>query len=65
MIQENGAGSYVFTPFPEDLKKIDIGDFYSDYSKIKINLGWNPDVSIDAGFRKTIEYFRNNYEYYV
>jgi nucleoside-diphosphate-sugar epimerase len=65
MIQENGAGSYVFTPFPEDLKKIDIGDFYSDYSKIKINLGWNPEVSIDAGFRKTIEYFRNNYKYYV
>ncbi|MDO8951911.1 MAG: NAD-dependent epimerase/dehydratase family protein, partial [Draconibacterium sp.] len=65
MIEENNAGSYVFTPFPEDLKKIDIGDFYSDYSKIKINLGWNPEVSIDAGFRETIEYFRNNYEYYV
>ena len=65
MIEENNAGSYVFTPFPEDLKKIDIGDFYSDFSKIKTNLGWNPEVSIDAGFRETIEYFRNNYEYYV
>jgi len=65
MIEENNAGSYVFTPFPEDLKKIDIGDFYSDYSKIKINLGWNPEVSINAGFRETIDYFRNNYEYYV
>ena len=65
MIEENNAGKYIFTPFPEELKKIDIGDFYSDFSKIKINLGWNPEVSIDAGFRKTIEYFRNNYEYYV
>jgi len=26
---------------------------------------WDPEVSIDAGFRETIEYFRNNYEYYV
>jgi len=65
MIHENNAGNYIFTPFPEELKKIDIGDFYSDFSKIKINLGWNPEVSIDAGFRETIEYFRNNYEYYV
>ena len=65
MIEENNAGKYIFTPFPEELRKIDIGDFYSDFSKIKINLGWNPEVSIDAGFRKTIEYFRNNYEYYV
>ena len=65
MIEENNAGKYIFTPFPEELRKIDIGDFYSDFSKIKINLGWNPEVSIYAGFRKTIEYFRNNYEYYV
>jgi nucleoside-diphosphate-sugar epimerase len=65
MIEENSAGKYLFIPFPEELKKIDIGDFYSDFSKIKTNLGWNPEVSIDAGFRETIEYFRNNYEYYV
>lgn len=65
IIEENNAGKYIFTPFPEELKKIDIGDFYSDYSKIKTNLGWNPEVSIDAGFKKTIEYFRNNYEFYV
>jgi len=65
MIEENNAGEYLFIPFPEELKKIDIGDFYSDFSKIKTNLGWNPEVSIDAGFRETIEYFRNNYEYYV
>ena len=65
MIEENNAGKYIFIPFPEELKKIDVGDFYSDYSKIKINLGWNPEVSINAGFKETIEYFRNNYEYYV
>jgi len=65
MIEENKTGEYIFIPFPEELKKIDIGDFYSDFSKIKINLGWNPEVSTNAGFRETIEYFRNNYEYYV
>lgn len=65
MIEENNAGSFNFIPFPEELKKIDIGDFYSDYSKIKSILGWNPKVSNREGFKETIEYFRNNYEYYV
>lgn len=65
MIKENNAGSFNFIPFPEELKKIDIGDFYSDYSKIKSILGWNPKVSNREGFKETIEYFRNNYEYYV
>jgi nucleoside-diphosphate-sugar epimerase len=65
MIDEYKAGRYIFTPFPEELKKIDIGDFYSDYSKIKTNLGWNPEVSIESGFNETIEYFRKNYEFYV
>ncbi len=65
MIEENNAGNYIFTPFPEELKKIDIGDFYSDYGKIKVILGWSPEVSINDGLRETIEYFRANYQYYV
>lgn len=65
MIEENNEGSFTFIPFPEELKKIDIGDFYSDYSKIKSLLGWQPKVSNREGFKETIEYFRNNYEYYV
>lgn len=65
MIKENNAGSYVLVPFPDELKTIDIGDFYSDYSKIKECLGWNPLISNQIGFKETIEYFRNNYEYYI
>ncbi len=65
MIEENNSGRFNFIPFPEELKKIDIGDFYSDYGKIKSIFGWNPKVSNREGFKETIEYFRNNYEYYV
>jgi nucleoside-diphosphate-sugar epimerase len=65
MIEENQSGTSVFVPFPDDLKKIDIGDFYSNFSKIRTALGWQPQVPNRTGFKKTIEYFRNNYEYYV
>lgn len=65
MIEENHSGTSVFNPFPEDLKKIDIGDFYSDYSKIRTILGWKPEVSNRTAFKETLDYFRNNFQYYV
>jgi UDP-glucose 4-epimerase len=65
MIEQNNAGNYVFKPFPVFLKKIDIGDFYSDYSKIKETLGWHPIVTISNGIKETLEYFRENYKHYV
>lgn len=64
MIEENHGGSYYFKDFPGDLIKIDIGDFYSDYSKINALLGWSPRVSIREGIRQTLEYYLNNYTYY-
>ena len=65
MIEENHAGTYMFKTFPPDLKKIDIGDFYSDFSKIKNMLGWQPQIAIRAGIKETLDYFKNNYHYYV
>lgn len=65
MIEEYRAGNYIFKPFPADLKKIDIGDFYSDFGKIKELLGWCPKVAINEGIKETLDYFRNNYQYYV
>jgi nucleoside-diphosphate-sugar epimerase len=65
MIEQNNAGSYVYKPFPVFLKKIDIGDFYSDYRKIKETLDWHPIVTFSNGIKETLEYFRENYKHYV
>jgi len=65
MIDENQSGEYLFKEFPTDLKKIDIGDFYSDYGKINTLLGWAPKVSIREGIKETLDYYRNNFNYYL
>ncbi len=65
MIRQNRGGSYIFRPFPEFLRKIDIGSFYSDFGKIRSSLGWYPVVSLDEGIRKTIGYYRENLRYYL
>lgn len=65
MIEVSGGGSYRLVPFPPEKKRIDIGDFYGDYSKINKALGWEPKVSLREGIRKTIEYYRENLAWYT
>ena len=43
------GGSYRLVPFPADRKKIDIGDFYADTTKIRNTLGWQPRVPLRDG----------------
>src|SRR5688500_3386831 len=42
MIEIAGKGSFSLTPFPPERKRIDIGDFYADATKIQRTLGWRP-----------------------
>ena len=64
LVQVNGGGQYELVPFPEDRKPIDIGDYYSDFSKIGKSLGWSPKVKLDQGLKETLEYYRANHGHY-
>ncbi len=57
--------NYRLVPFPEDRRRIDIGDFYTDYGKIRRKLGWEPLVDLREGTRRTIEFYRENIRHYV
>jgi len=64
LITSAGSGSYKLVPFPVDRKKIDIGDYVGDFSKIKRELGWEPKIGIAEGVKKTVEYYKANKKYY-
>jgi dTDP-glucose 4,6-dehydratase/UDP-glucose 4-epimerase len=49
--------TYEIVPFPPERKAIDIGDYYSDFSLIRSELGWTPRVSLDEGLRKSVDYY--------
>ncbi|PIS23264.1 NAD-dependent epimerase [candidate division WWE3 bacterium CG08_land_8_20_14_0_20_40_13] len=64
LITSAGSGKYQLVPFPVDRKKIDIGDYVGDFSKIKRELGWEPKIGIVEGIKKTVEYYKANKKYY-
>ena len=65
IVAQNGEGTYTMRTFPEDRKRIDVGDYYSDFSKFTAAVGWEPKVSLNEGLTKTLEYFRKNLDHYI
>lgn len=65
LVNLNGGGSYTVHTFPAARKKIDIGDYYSDFSKYENAVGWVPKVGLREGLKKSLEYFRANLSYYI
>ena len=57
-IKVNKRGKYRVVGFPEERKKIEIGDYVADYSKISKALGWKPKTKLADGIKKTIEYYK-------
>lgn len=65
MIEIHGKGSYRLVPFPEEKKKIDIGDFYGEFTKFKTTTGWEPRVSLKDGLRSTFSYYERYKDHYL
>ena len=65
LVEVAGQGSVRAVPFPEERKKIDIGDFYADTSLVRATLGWVPKVSLPEGLRRTVSYYRAHREHYL
>lgn len=65
LVELSGQGSYELIPWPEEKKKIDIGDYYSSFDKIKNDLGWEPKTPLREGLQKTIEYYKEHLAEYL
>jgi UDP-glucose 4-epimerase len=65
LIEVAGQGCYRLVPFPDERKKIDIGDFYADATKIKKALGWVPRTPLRSGLQQSVDYYREHKEHYL
>ncbi len=64
MIEINGSGAYQLIDFPADRKRIDIGDYIGDYTKIHTELGWQPITPLRDGLKTTLAYYQQFHEHY-
>jgi UDP-glucose 4-epimerase len=65
IVEVNGGGEYSVREFPADRQKIDIGDYYGDFSKIRTGLGWAPKFTLRETIEDTLSYFRPRLSQYV
>ena len=60
LVAAYGGGEFVTQTFPDERKRIDIGDFYADCGLIRKTLGWEPRIPLQTTLKRTIEYYRNH-----
>jgi UDP-glucose 4-epimerase len=65
LVEIAGGGTYRIVAFPPERKRIDIGDFYSDSSRLRQTLGWKPSVNLREGLTRTVEYYRRHKDRYL
>lgn len=65
LVEVNGGGDYQLREFPAERKKIDIGDYYSDFSLIQDELGWQPRIDLREGLRRSLDYFSMHQSHYL
>lgn len=58
------GGTFELVPFPSERKVIDIGDYYSEFSFITKELGWQPKIGLREGLKRTLAYYQSNHRHY-
>lgn len=60
LVAYSGKGAVEVIPFPEERKKIDIGNFYGNSDKFQAVTGWRPKVSLSEGLQSTMDYYQHH-----
>lgn len=64
MVELRPSSTFKIVPFPQERKAIDIGDYYSDFNKIKSELGWQPKIGLKQGLEKSLKYYEAHHKHY-
>ena len=64
MLQEVTVFPFQLVPFPEEKKKIDIGDYYGSCERFTNITGWEAKTDLRQGLQKSVQYYQKFIEHY-
>ena len=64
LVDITGKGNIEYVPFPDDAKRIEIGDYVAATQKIERILDWRPAVPLREGLERSARYFEAYREHY-
>jgi UDP-glucose 4-epimerase len=64
IIEVAGSGRWEFAPFTPERAAQEPGHFYSDITKARMIIGWEPTTELKDGIAKTVDYYRKFKEFY-
>ena len=57
--------SYTLRDFPAERARIDIGSYYADDRAFRAATGWEPQVGLEDGIRRSLDWFRSRLAAYL
>ena len=64
LVEITGRGSLSFVPFPEEAKRIEIGDYVADTTRSREGLGWQARTDLRRGLEATCAYYEAHRSHY-
>jgi UDP-glucose 4-epimerase len=65
LVELNGRGRYTVRQFPADRKRIDIGDYNGDATRIRRVLGWQQRTGLAEALSNTLDFYRQHLPQYL
>ncbi len=65
LVEVAGGGAFEVRDFPPERRRIDIGDYYADFTAIRERLGWRPATPLREALARTVEYYRRHLDAYL
>lgn len=64
IVELAGSGSVRLIPWPENRRRIDVGDVYSSYDLMTETVGWQPVTPLRAGLQAMLAFYRQHRSWY-
>ncbi len=65
LVRLTGKGSVEYVPYPDEARRVEIGDYVTDTTRSAARLGWTASTSLADGLQRTVEYYSQHLERYV